>query len=65
MPDRPYGRTLAQEAESVPAFREFNRFGRYDERGAYPAGQTGDMCQEGAKAPCCTRDEGGPFGAAL
>ena len=23
------------------------------------------LCQEGAKAPCCTRDEGGPFGAAL
>ena len=23
------------------------------------------MCQEGAQAPCCTRDEGGPFGAAL
>lgn len=23
------------------------------------------LCQEGAKAPCCTRDEGRPFGAAL
>ena len=23
------------------------------------------LCQEGAKAPCCTRDEGGPFGAVL
>jgi aerobic carbon-monoxide dehydrogenase large subunit len=23
------------------------------------------LCQEGARAPCCTRDEGGPFGAVL
>ena len=23
------------------------------------------LCQEGAKAPCCTKDEGGPFGVAL
>jgi hypothetical protein len=23
------------------------------------------LCQEDAKAFCCTRDEGGPFGAAL
>ena len=23
------------------------------------------LCHEGAKAPCCTRDEGGPFGAVL
>jgi hypothetical protein len=23
------------------------------------------LCQEGAKAFCCTEDEGGPFGAAL
>jgi hypothetical protein len=23
------------------------------------------LCQEGAKASCCTKDEGGPFGAAL
>jgi hypothetical protein len=22
------------------------------------------LCQEGVKAPCCTEDEGGPFGAA-
>ena len=30
------------------------------------AGQSGgSLCQEGAQAPCCTRDEGGPFGAAL
>jgi hypothetical protein len=31
--------------------------------------QTGNgevvLCQEGARAPCCTRDEGGPFGAVL
>jgi hypothetical protein len=25
----------------------------------------GRLCQEGVQAPCCTRDEGGPFGAAL
>jgi len=24
-----------------------------------------ELCQEGARAPCCTRDEGGPFGAVL
>ena len=23
------------------------------------------LCQEGARAPCCTRDEGRPFGAVL
>ena len=23
------------------------------------------LCQEDARASCCTRDEGGPFGAAL
>ena len=23
------------------------------------------LCQEGARAPCFTRDEGGPFGAVL
>ena len=23
------------------------------------------LCQEDAEASCCTRDEGGPFGAAL
>ena len=23
------------------------------------------LCQEGARAPCCRRDEGGPFGAVL
>ena len=23
------------------------------------------LCQEGARAQCCTRDEGGPFGAVL
>ena len=23
------------------------------------------LCQEGARALCCTRDEGGPFGAVL
>jgi hypothetical protein len=23
------------------------------------------LCQEDAKASCCTKDEGGPFGAAL
>ena len=23
------------------------------------------LCQDGARAPCCTRDEGGPFGAVL
>ena len=25
----------------------------------------GPLCQEVAKAACCTEDEGGPFGAAL
>jgi hypothetical protein len=30
-----------------------------------PAGAPVVLCQEGGKAPCCTRDEGGPFGAAL
>jgi NADP-dependent 3-hydroxy acid dehydrogenase YdfG len=29
----------------------------------YDAGAV--LCQEGARAPCCTRDEGGPFGAVL
>ena len=27
--------------------------------------ETEALCQEGAKASCCTKDEGGPFGAAL
>jgi hypothetical protein len=31
-----------------------------------PAGRISErLCQEDAKASCCTKDEGGPFGAAL
>ena len=30
-----------------------------------PSKQAVVLCQEGARAPCCTRDEGGPFGAVL
>ena len=30
-----------------------------------PSKQEVVLCQEGARAPCCTRDEGGPFGAVL
>jgi len=28
-------------------------------------GELSVLCQEDAEASCCTRDEGGPFGAAL
>jgi len=28
-------------------------------------GETEVLCQEDARASCCTRDEGGPFGAVL
>jgi hypothetical protein len=31
----------------------------------FMAKRQGVLCQEGARAPCCTRDEGGPFGAVL
>ena len=31
----------------------------------YMRGWCGRLCQEDAKASCCTKDEGGPFGAAL
>ena len=42
--------------------------GRVDAGGAtpwIPIGQSGWLCQEGAKASCCTQDEGRSFGAAL
>ena len=29
------------------------------------AGEAEALCQEDARASCCTRDEGGPFGAVL
>ncbi len=29
------------------------------------SGSMSGLCQEGEKSSCCTRDEGGPFGAAL
>ena len=29
------------------------------------SGSMSGLCQEDAKASCCTKDEGGPFGAAL
>ena len=29
------------------------------------SGSTRGLCQEDAEASCCTKDEGGPFGAAL
>src|SRR5215469_12496966 len=31
----------------------------------YPEAREAVLCQEGARASCCTRDEGGPFGAVL
>ena len=29
------------------------------------SGSVRGLCQEDARASCCTKDEGGPFGAAL
>ena len=55
------GRTLAQvfpaEADAVAAIRL-----RIAKRACKPVGF---LCQEDARASCCARDEGGPFGAVL
>jgi hypothetical protein len=34
-------------------------------KGVYDVSKEVVLCQEGARASCCTRDEGGPFGAVL
>ena len=36
-----------------------------NEKVAAPLTKGERLCQEDAKASCCTKDEGGPFGAAL
>ena len=61
----------AQGAAAVPAERRkrSNAGGAAGSRSAlYYQGSGGTnprLCQEDAKASCCTRDEGGPFGAVL
>ena len=39
--------------------------GRYLLTGQAVSGVQEALCQEDAKASCCTKDEGGPFGVAL
>jgi len=48
----------------APPFEETRRFILDNIELGYPQFAV-VLCQEGARAPCCTRDEGGPFGAVL
>ena len=36
----------------------------FEQRASHDETVLVQLCHEGVKAPCCTEDEGGPFGAA-
>jgi hypothetical protein len=58
---------FSHEIRSVSAFRGQNRepFSESWMRETRLSSSMSGLCQEDERSSCCTKDEGGPFGAAL